>query len=276
MNYKIVADSSSNVRELQNVDYKSVPLKIICEGKEYVDDSNLNVGKMIDDLKYSKSASTTSCPNSQEWLDAFEGGEDIFAFTITSSLSGSFNSATNAKNLYLSNNENANVCVVDSLSTGGEMQLLMEKVVECYENGYDFESTKNEIENYKKNTHLIFCLKSMNNLAKNGRVSSASAKVALVLGIRVVGKASDEGTLQPLHKCRGEGKALQTIYEVMLAEGFCGGKVRISHCNNEEGAKKLEEIIKSSFRNCDVEINECGALCSYYAEDGGLIVGYEG
>lgn len=275
MEYKIVSDSSSNVREIKGVNYESVPMKIINGDKEYIDDSSLDVEKMIEELKHTKSTSGTSCPNVHDWVEAFGNSENIFAFTITSSLSGSYNSALNAKKMYEKSN-NANVYVMDTLSTGPEMRLCMEKVVECDKNGYDFEKTVNELENYKKNTHLIFCLKSMNNLAKNGRVSLASAKIAFVLGIRVVGKASLEGTLEPLHKCRGEGKALQTIYDVMISEGFCGGKVRISHCNNYDGAKQLEKIIKSKYPKTDILIDECTALCSFYAEDGGLIVGYEG
>lgn len=276
MKFKIVSDSSSNVIKLKGIDYTSVPLKVICGDREFTDNSELDTEEMIEYLKHTKNTSGTSCPNVQDWLDAFENGENIFAFTITSALSGSFNSALNAKNQYCEENKNAKVCVADTLSTGPEMRLLMEKVIECDKSGFDFEQTEKELFNYKKNTHLIFCLKSMNNLARNGRVSLASAKLASVLGIRVVGKASDSGTLEPLNKCRGEAKSLQTIYDIMISEGFCGGKVRISHCNNENGAKNLAKIIKNAYSKSDVQIDKCTALCSYYAEDGGLIVGYEG
>lgn len=276
MEFKIVSDSSSNVIKLKGIDYTSVPLKVICGDREFTDNSELDTEEMIEYLKHTKNTSGTSCPNVQDWLDAFENGENIFAFTITSALSGSFNSALNAKKQYCEENKNAKVCVADTLSTGPEMRLLMEKVIECGKNGFDFEQTEKELFNYKENTHLIFCLKSMNNLARNGRVSLASAKLASVLGIRVVGKASDSGTLEPLNKCRGEAKSLQTIYDIMISEGFCGGKVRISHCNNENGAKSLAKIIKTAYSKADVQIDKCTALCSYYAEDGGLIVGYEG
>ena len=100
------------------------------------------------------------------------------------------------------------------------------------------------------------------------------AKIAGVLGIRLVGMAS-EGTLKPLHKCRGEKKTLETLKEVMMAMGYKGGKVRISHCLNLEAAQKLKESILSVFPKTDIKINICTALCSFYAEKGGLLVGFE-
>lgn len=276
MEYKIVSDSSSNVVELEKVDYRAVPLKIICGNKEYIDTPNLDVDNMIEELKQTKNTSGTSCPNVYDWLEAYEGGKNIFAFAITSSLSGSYASAVSAKEKYMKIHENSKVCVVDTLSTGPEMRLLMEKVKECADNGLSFEETEVEVRDYQKKTHLIFCLKSMNNLAKNGRVPKTAAKIALVLGIQIVGKASDTGTLEPLYKCRGEHKSINTIYEVMVSNGFSGGKVRISHCQNIEGAKKLEETIKINFPDSDISIDRCTALCSFYAEQGGLLVGYEG
>lgn len=274
--YKIVSDSSSNVIEMGKVNYKAVPLKIICGDKEYVDTPELDIDNMIEELKKTKNTSGTSCPNVYDWLEAYEGEKNIFAFSISSSLSGSYTSAVCAKEKYIETNPTANICVIDTLSTGPEMRLLMEKVEECADSGFSFEEIENKIKDYQENTHVIFCVKSMNNLAKNGRIPMAFAKIALVLGIHVVGQGSDKGTLEPLHKCRGEQKSINTIYDVMLSNGFSGGKVRISHCQNVESAKKLEKIIKSNYPKCDVFIEKCTALCSFYAEQGGLIIGYEG
>jgi len=119
-------------------------------------------------------------------------------------------------------------------------------------------------------------LESLSNLVKNGRVSPAVAAVAGILGVRMVGKASDEGTLQPLHKCRGEKKAILTIIKEMKEHGFKGGKVRISHCFNENMANSIKELILSEYPNTDIDICVCSGLCSYYAEKGGVLVGFEG
>lgn len=103
----------------------------------------------------------------------------------------------------------------------------------------------------------------------------AVAKLAGILGIRIVGKASQEGTLQPLDKSRGEVKSLEKLLEHMGASGFCGGKVRIAHCANEAAAEKFMQMVLAAYPQAQVQISKCLGLCSYYAEKGGLLVGYE-
>ena len=274
MNFKIVSDSSSNILEWSQKDYCTVPLKIILGEDEYVDNKDLDVANMVEAMSRSKAKCSTSCPNVFDWLDAFGDAKEIFAITITSHLSGSYSSALQAKEEYIKNNPNAKVYVIDSLSTGPEMQLIIEKLFELDENGATFEEAVETIKKYCQTTELLFSLESLRNLAKNGRVSPAVAKIAGVLGIRVVGKA-ENGELYPLHKCRGEKKAIETISEEILNLGFKGGKIRISHCQNIGAAEKIAENIKSKFPNCDIKIGECTALCSFYAEKGGLLIGLE-
>lgn len=275
MSYKIVSDSASNIFDLSEVDYENVPLKIITDEKEYVDTSDLDLEGMISDLENTKGKTGTSCPNIHEWLQAFKGSDAIFAVTITSNLSGSYAAAMQAATDYMEENENAKVVVFDSLSAGPEMGLITEKIKERILAGDSVPQIEETTRNYMKHTHLSFSLQSLTNLARNGRISPAVAKIAGVLGIRVVGKASDVGTLEPLHKCRGEKKALDTIFKDMKAHGFAGGKVRIAHCFNLGSATSLKEKILAEFPHSNVMIEACTALCSFYAELGGLLVGYE-
>ena len=276
MKYKIVADTTANLFTLQDIPFAYAPLKIITSEKEYTDTPDLDVGGMVDDLLTVKGKTGTSCPNVHEWLEAFGDAENVFAITITSNLSGSYASAMQAKEDYISAHPDRKVCIVDSLSAGPEMAMLVEKLREDILAGLTFEEIEKNIFEYHKKTHLSFSLQSLVNLARNGRVSPAVAKVAGVLGIRVIGKASDVGTLEPLHKCRGEKRALETIFSDMKAMGFTGGKVRMSHCFNPESAQQLKDMILAEYPDTDLEIVACTALCSYYAEKGGLLVGFEG
>lgn len=274
MNLRIVADSSSNIFNVEGIDYKSVPLKIISETKEYIDTPELDVVGMVKDMYESRERFSTSCPNAFDWAEAFEGGENIFAITITKHLSGCYSAALNAAEDFKAQNPNANIYVIDSLSTGGEMQLIIEKIKELAEKGLSFEEIKAEITEYQKRTNLLFALRNLNNLAKNGRVNPAVAKIAGVLGIRITGMA-DNGHLKTVHKCKGKEKTLQMLKEDMLEMGFKGGKVKISHCQNEESANSLKERLLAVYPESDIEILPCTALCSFYAELGGLIVGFE-
>lgn len=276
MDYKIIADSSADLLELEGIEFESVPLKIITSEKEYVDDGSLDVDGMIADLQKYKGASKSSCPNMGEWKESFGEHENIFCVTITSNLSGSYNAAEMAMQDYLSEYSDRSGYVIDTLSVGPESVLIIEKLRELISSGLHFEEIKEKIISYKKSTHLIFCLDSLRNLANNGRVSHAVAKIAGILGIRIVGKASNEGTLEITDKARGADKALAAILKNMTSTGFRGGIVRIHHCQNLTAAETLGRMIKGKFKDAVVKIQETRALCSFYAESGGLLVGYEG
>lgn len=276
MKYKIVADSSANVYERDGIDYSSVPLKIVTSEKEYSDVKGIDIAEMVSYLQGYKGKSGTSCPNVHDWLTAFGDADLILGVTITSGLSGSYESAMQAKKEYETTHPNAKVLIVDSLSAGPELELIIEKMEEVLQSGQSFEEMTQSIENYCKQSHLLFALKRLDNLARNGRVNPAVAKIAGVLGIRVLGKASDEGTLQQLHKCRGESQTISYIFHEMKNHGYSGGKVRLAHCFNPQMAETLSDTIHQSYPNADVRICPCTGLCSFYAEQGGLMIGYEG
>ncbi len=271
---KIVADSSANI-PARLPDFAVAPLKIIAGEREFVDDENLNLEEMVTFFDSYKDKSKTSCPNPGDWLEAFGDADDIFCVTITSGLSGSYNAACVAKGMYEAEHSGRRVFVIDSLSAGPELALIVEKLEELIAAGHSYEDICKEITQYTQNTGLFFALASLKNFAANGRVPMTVAKLAGLLGIRIVGKASDQGTLEPLDKCRGEGKALEKLLEHIRSTGFRCGKVRIAHCQNEGAAHKLRELLRSHFPQADIAITKCLGLCSYYAEKGGLLVACE-
>lgn len=276
MKIKLVADSSANINVMPGVEFESVPLKIVVGDQEYTDNANLEIGDMLKALKEYKGKTSTACPGVQEWINAFGDADMVFGVAITSGLSGCYNAAKIAAEEYMEANPGAKVFILDSLSTGPEMELILEKYQELIAAGKSFEEIRDEVKEYSKNTHLMFSLETLSNFAKNGRVSPAVAAAVGLLGIRVVGRASDEGTLEPMHKCRGEKKALQQILITMKELGYAGGKVRISHSYNSEAAEKLCGLIRGAFPESDVAIRLNHGLCCYYAEVGGVLIGFEG
>jgi len=274
-NIKIVADSSADLLQLENIPFAVAPLKIVTDGKEFVDDANLDPQEMVAWFDSYKGKSKTSCPNPQDWIDAFGDAREVFCVTITSGLSGSYNSAVAAKQMYEAENPDAKVYVLDSLSAGPELVLHIEELVRCIREDMPFVEICQRIEEYKKRCGLVFMLGSLKNFAANGRVSPAIATIAGVLNIRIVGKASDAGTLEPMHKCRGEARSLSAMLEHMLTEGLHKGKVRIAHCLNSSAAEALKEKLLAAVPNVQVTIHKLRGLCSYYAEKGGLLVGFE-
>ncbi len=275
MRYRIVADSSANILNLPGENYATVPMKIVAV-KEYVDVEDLDLSGMMEDLKNHKGKSGTSCPNVGEWLEAFGDAEEVFGITITKHLSGSYNAAHQAAEAYMEEHPDRKVFIFDSLSAGPELMMIAEKIRQCEADGDDFETTKAKVLEYHNHTHTLFCLESMLNLARNGRVSMAVAKIAGMLGIRVAG-AAEGGQIVPSEKPRGAKKTIETLVAMMRARGLQdGGYVRVAHCFAEDQAQALKEALLAVYPNIRFHLEHTSALCSFYAEAGGLIIGFEG
>ena len=276
MKHIIVSDSSCNIHTLTNTAddsaFACVPLKIRIGEKEFTDNALLNTSEMLWEMYAYKGKSSSSCPSPEEWAEQFKRADEVFALTITSSLSGSYNSAMTARTMVLEEQPDKKICIIDTLSTGPEMMLLIEKLNEYFKEGLDFDTICDKIHIYQQHTHLIFHLES---LEKNGRTSKLIAKMADVLNIHIVGCASREGTLEVLHKCRGANRSYSSMLKEMIQNGYSNGKVIISHCENEAGAKLLKSKIEAAYETPDIRILPTGGLCSFYAERKGILLGYE-
>lgn len=275
MSIKVVSDSSSNVFSVAGLNYTTVPMKVVTT-REYIDTPELNLQEMVADLKQHKGKSGSSCPNVQEWLDAFGSEDDIIALTISKNLSGSYNSASQAAQIFMDNNPGRKAYVFDSLAAGPQQIMIAEKIRELIDAGCDFDTVVEKAREYHNHTHILFCLESLTNLARNGRVSPAVAKIAGVLGMRVVGDVKG-GQITPVHKPRGHKKAMQTLISMLEERGFHDGALlRIAHCFGETQANDLKTLAQEKFPNIRCIIEPTTALCSFYAEAGGLMIGFEG
>ena len=275
MKRKIVADSSCDIWELNGVDFAVAPITISTDNKHYVDNQELDVHLMSEELAKYKGVSHTACPSVGSWLDCYEGYDEVFVVTLTGAMSGTYNSAMTAKGIYEEENENVKVHVFDSLSTGPEMRLLIEKLKEMIEKDLPFEEIVEKGQDYLKHSRLFFALKSLHNFAMNGRVSKTVASAIGVLNISIFATASEEGTIQQISKCRGEKKVVKSMIEHLENAGYHGGKVRISHADNLKLAHNVRDKILELYPNADIIVYPMGGLCTYYAEIGGLLVGCE-
>ncbi|MGN8742627.1 DegV family protein [Catenibacterium mitsuokai] len=275
MKRKIVTDSSCDIWELNGVDFAVAPMTISTDNKHYVDNQELDVRLMSEDLAKYKGVSHTACPSVGSWLDCYEGSDEVFVVTLTGAMSGTYNSAMTAKGIYEEENENVKIHVFDSLSTGPEMRLLIEKLKEMIEEDLTFEEIVENGQDYLNHTRLFFALKSLHNFAMNGRVSKAVASAIGVLNISIFATASEEGTIQQISKCRGEKKVVKSMIEHLENAGYHGGKVRISHADNLKLAHNVRDKILELYPHADIIVYPMGGLCTYYAEIGGLLVGCE-
>ncbi|MFS9180928.1 DegV family protein [Streptococcus timonensis] len=279
MTWKIVADSGCDYRQLPNLaidtEFISVPLTIQVADQIFIDDANLNIDQMMETMYATSEASKSACPSPDDYLRAFDGAKHIFVVTITGTLSGSQNSAQLAKNIYLEDHPDTKIHVIDSLSAGGEVDLLVEKLNDLIEQGLSFEEVVQAITAYQEKTKLLFVLAKVDNLVKNGRLSKLIGAVVGLLNIRMVGEASETGTLELLQKARGAKKSLQAAYEEIIKGGYAGGRIVMAHRSNEKFCQQLSELLREKYPQAEIKILPTSGLCSFYAEDGGLLMGYE-
>lgn len=272
---KFVADSSCDILEIKGADFATAPLTISTDKDTWLDDGKMDVHQMLDTLAAYKGRSYSACPSVDSWLQAFGDADEVFVGPLTSGLSGSYNSAIAAREIYLQTHPQAKVHVFETFTTGPELRMLMEKLVELHNAGLSFEEVCREGEAYIKKTHLFFLMKSVHNFAQNGRINKVLASAVGVLGISIVNMASEQGTVQTLAKCRGDKRAIARMLEHIEKAGYRGGRVRISHVENESLATVIANALREKYHTTDIDICKASGLCSYYAERGGILIGLE-
>lgn len=280
MTWKIVVDSGCDLKYMENlpenVSFDYIPLAIHVENTDYIDNTDCDIPRMMEHMYAYKGKSSTACPSPEDWAKYFRDCDYCIAIATSSGVSGTLNSARLGREMALEEDPSRNIFVVDSLSIGPEMTLLVEETVRLIEEGLSFDDVCKAIQKYNLRTKLCFMLSSVDNLVKNGRLNRLAAATVNVLGIRLVGIASDIGTLQLESKCRGFKKASAEIMKILKRDGFKGGKIIIGHALNELEAASIASTVLSEFPKCALRIMKLGGICTFYAEKGGMIICYEG
>ena len=276
MSYAIVSDSSSNILDMHDEHYRTVPLHIIIDGRDWADTVDSDLDAFNEALLRAETTST-SCPSPDEWLAGFGDADEVYCFTISHNLSGSYNCAMSAKGIYEEQHPERHVYVIDSLATGPKMILMIDLLNKLLSEGIRGEEAVERLNDYRDNrTELIFTLQSIKRLANNGRINPLLVKAIGLMDLRIIGEASREGTIGVAAKHRGGAKVMKGTYKQMLKMGYNGGRIIISHNQNPEDSEAIARLAREQFGdNVQIDIHKTTELCSYYAEPKGYIVGFE-
>lgn len=276
---KIIVDSSCDLTSFypskQDVEFKRVPLAIRSGEKEYLDVPELDIKKMLQEVTSGSAKSSTACPSPNDFFESFQGADEVYVVTITGALSGSFSSATLAAEMFLAENPNAKIHVFDSLSAGPEVTLILYKISSLLSQDLDFETVVEQTKEYMSHTGLLFILNNVDTLVSSGRLSKVAGLASGILGISLLGRASEEGRLEPLHKYRGLNKGVKLVLSEMQSMGFSGGNVIIAHNFNEDSANQIRKAILELYPSTKIEVMQTSGLCSYYSGKNGILLGFE-
>lgn len=276
MSFKIVADSCCEfpLTLANNPQYEIVALGLEVDGEVIIDDETFNQKEFLAKVAASPKCPKSYCPSPEKFKEAYRTeAENVFVFTLSSKLSGSYNSAELGKKMYEEEYGKKNIFVCDSHSAScGETQLAF-KAVEWSEEGLPFEEICRNLIEYRDHMNTYFVLDNLETLRKNGRLTGVKALVASTLSIKPV-MGADAGEIIQLGQAIGIKKSLARMAETVAKEAVHpeGKRLMITHCNCPDRAERVKEMILSKIHVKDVLVMDTRGVSSMYANDGGVIV----
>lgn len=278
MSYRIVVDSCCELTEKLAADSQiiRVPLTIDVGGKTFVDDHTLDQQELLSAMRASKLAPTTACPAPQAYLDAYgEREDDVYVVTLSALLSGSHNSAEQAKSLLREDKPDRCVHVFNSRSAVCGQTAIATKIRELAEKGMPFKKIVPEVESFIDRMKTMFVLEDLENLRKNGRLTKLQAIVTGALRIKLFCHATPEGEIGKLGQALSVKQALGKLVERIAQDvDHVGRTLYISHCNNLERAQQVKSWVEEKCSFARIQITGAGGITTVYANDGGIVVAY--
>lgn len=277
MSYKVVIDSCGELPAACKEDgrFESVPLTLIVDGEEIVDDASFDQKSFLEKISASPNCPGSSCPSPENYRNAYDcPAEHIYAVTLSAELSGSYNSAMLGRQLLLEEQPEKKVYVFNSRSASIGETLIALKIQECEDAGMDFGEVVSAVEEYIEGQHTYFVLENLETLRKNGRMGKVKALVASALSIKPVMGSTDEGSIQQRGQARGIHKALAKMIDLVVSETVDAKKkiLAISHCNCPERAQSVKKAIQERLEVKGILVLDTAGVSSMYANDGGIIL----
>jgi DegV family protein with EDD domain len=259
----------------QDARWESVPLSLIVDDYQIVDDHTFDQKDFIKRVADSPNCPKSACPSPERYMQAYEGGYDaVFVVTLSEKLSGSYNSAVLGKQLFEKEHPETKVHVINSRSASVGQTLIALKAEELAQTSASFDEIVTQVERFRDGMNTYFVLNNLETLRKNGRLSNLKAVIASVLNIKPVMGATPEGTICQLEQVRGIKRAHERMADIVVKEAKDPESkiLGISHCNCPSHAEDVKKIILSKLKFKDCIILDTAGVSTMYANDGGIIV----
>ena len=278
MTWHLVSDTACDLYTLEGgnsqMDFATIPFTIRIGGHEYVDNEQMPIEEMLEANETHSEMAQTACPSPEEWKKCFSAPGPVIAFTISSALSGSYNSACAARGMVLEEEPDKQIAIIDSKATGPEEAMLIWRARDLILEGMAFADIEKALNETAEKIHTSFALASYHNLIKAGRVSRLIGFIAGHLGFWGIGIGDEKGEIAIRGKARGSKSMVRFMTEEISRVGVAGKQILISHCMNEKDAMALKAALEQANPGVEVRIQPTRGLDSFYAERNGLIVGY--
>lgn len=274
---KIITDSTSDISlELaKEMNIEIVPLIVRVDGHEYKDRVELSPEEFYKRLEEKDLTPSTSQPSPQDFLKVYEkakeAGDEILVITLSSEVSGTYQSAMIAKELL----EYNKIQVINSASATFGLRIIIEKALQLRDEGKTLEEIVAFLEDYKQKVHIFALVDTLEYFYKGGRLSKTSATVGTLLKFKPVVGIKD-GKLELFANCRGTRKSISKIIELIHETGDIDLQepVCIGYTGNSEGLDKFENLLKEEFHFENVIHGIVGPVIGSHAGPGGRIIAF--
>ncbi len=273
----IVADTGCDLKhsDEESKGIELVPFKLNIGSRDFIDGFQLDVNEFVKVMSESEEVVKTSCPAPYDFLEGYEkfGGEDILCLTISSKLSGTYQSAQIAKAEFTEKYPDAKIHVFDTKSASAGESCVAHYIKSLVQEGLPFEEIVEKGEKYISELKTFFVLESLDNLKKNGRIKKAVGTILNALHIKPAMWGVD-GDIELFKMQRGFKRSLLHIISHMEKDDTKGKILCISHVDALDKAEFIKEKVQ---KNCEFEkiiITKALGLSSAYADKGGIVLAY--
>ena len=254
--WHLVADTACDLYTLEGgegkLDFTSIPFSIRIGGKEYIDDERMPIDEMLEANETHTEIAQTACPSPEDWRRKFSAPGPVIAFTISSALSGSYNSACTGRDMVLEEEPDKEIAVIDSKATGPEEAMLIWRARDLILGGKTIREIEKDLIETAEKIHTSFALSSYRNLIKNGRVSRLIGFIAGHLGFWGIGIGDEKGEIAIRGKARGSKSMVRFLVEEITRVGLAGRQILISHCRNLKDAEALKTALEAEIGRAHV------------------------
>lgn len=276
-NIKLITDGSCDLSQeiIDRSKVEIVDVMVSFGDKSYSTRTDITMPEFYEMMKDYNELPKTSCPSPNQFLDAFDCEEDnIIVLCLTSKLSGIYNSAVLAKNMYEEENGNKKRIEIIDTTTGSIGQaLLVSKVANMINEDKSMDEIVNTIEKLKHEVVFYGALYTLENAIKGGRINAIAGKIIGALNLKAIVHITD-GLVKPMDKARGDKNSINKVIDYIKnnVHKTSGTKLAIGHANCPEKAIKIKEILENYHNFKEVHVMEVGPSMGVYTSEGAVLV----
>ncbi|TXK85452.1 DegV family protein [Paenibacillus sp. N3.4] len=276
---QIITDSSCDLPRpiVEELGIVSVPLSVHF-GDECMP-SQMSFADFYARMKRESELPKTSSPSPVLFHTTFqEAGEDrnILVISLSSALSSTYNHAVMAKEMLEEEGHKGRIEVIDSKTASLGLGLLVYQAAKMAEAKVPFGDIVEAIQKSVRTSRTFFFLDTLENVIKGGRLDRLRGAVASVLNIKLLMKASEEGSVEVIDKIRGTQQALKRLIEKVgeAAHDYEKDTIAIAHCNCEDRAQAVLKQLLEKYPFRHVLFSNMGSVIGTYAGEGGVLIAY--